>query len=196
MHMHTERVCVCVLYCWSSSAHHLNLVNLDAKLSLSSRAVLPSWTQAPPWTRDMFTESQSVVSLRLNLKILSQEVISASSCSTNTKILKAAMSIEEKTWSVCLPALVSRCLVNYRKGSCITCIRNFSLQTLLFGRRAADVLEAQPCQTCNTYWRQTLNLGSAPSWPLCRSMWRRENVWVSKQCWLYAPAALKKKNWC
>lgn len=152
----------------------LNLVNLDAKLSLSSRAVLPSWTQAPPWTRDMFTESQSVVSLRLNLKILSQEVISASSCSTNTKILKAAMSIEEKTWSVCLPALVSRCWVNYRKGSCITCIRNFSLQTLLFGRRAADVFEAQPCQTCNTYWRQTLKLGSAPSWPLCRSMWRRE----------------------
>lgn len=168
-------VCVCVRAVLLIIICSLDLVNLDAQLGLSSQASLPSLAQAPPWTRSMFTESQSVVSLRLNLKILSQEVISASSCSTNTKILKAAMSIEEKTWSICHTTLISHCWVNYRKNGCITCIRNFSLQTLLFGRRA-DVLEAQPCQTCSTYWRQTLELGSAPSWPLCRSIGSPNNV--------------------
>lgn len=53
--------CVCVLYCWSSEHWVLSTLMLRLALSLSSRVVLRSWAQVPPWTRDMFTESQSEV---------------------------------------------------------------------------------------------------------------------------------------
>lgn len=125
----------------------------DLKRFTLTRLVFLSNCWLHPDTRSTCAaSSRSLTSKGGFRKYLTQELVSWFS-NINTETLKTAVYVVEKSWSVYLPSLVS-CWVNYREGRYITCIHNFSLQTLMDVRRAADVPIANPVK--HTYWKQTL----------------------------------------